>query len=101
MGNSTRDLHMNDGRHESVSDNTAGLCPEALVALSVASHGVAASYGDDEWTQRLCDRVRELFVPPHMVARINNQTVMRVVVAGAAVERERIGAPVEAAELRR
>jgi threonine aldolase len=61
MGNSTRDLHMNDGRYEFVSDNTAGLCPEVLAALTVASDGVAASYGDDEWTQRLCDRVRELF----------------------------------------
>src|SRR5881394_1313557 len=61
MGNSARDLHMNDWRYEFVSDNTAGLCPEVIAALTVASDGVAASYGDDEWTQRLCDRVRELF----------------------------------------
>src|SRR3954464_2401947 len=61
MGNSMRDLHMNDWRYEFVSDNTAGLCPEVLAALTVASDGVAGSYGDDEWTRRLCDCVRELF----------------------------------------
>jgi threonine aldolase len=44
-----------------MSDNTAGLCPEVCAALSHANTGATASYGDDEWTQRLCDRVRELF----------------------------------------
>lgn len=44
-----------------MSDNTAGLCPEVCAALSDANVGATASYGDDEWTQRLCDRVRELF----------------------------------------
>src|SRR5204863_5148452 len=52
---------MTDWRYEFVSDNTAGLCPEVIAALTVASDDVAASYGDDEWTRRLCDRVRELF----------------------------------------
>jgi threonine aldolase len=48
-------------RQEFMSDNTAGLCPEVCAALNDANAGGAASYGDDEWTQRLCDRVRELF----------------------------------------
>jgi threonine aldolase len=48
-------------RQEFVSDNTAGLCPEVCVALSDANAGATASYGDDVWTRRLCDRVRELF----------------------------------------
>jgi len=52
---------MTERRQEFVSDNTAGLCPEVCVALQDANAGAAASYGDDEWTQRLCDRVRELF----------------------------------------
>jgi threonine aldolase len=43
------------------SDNTAGVCPEACAALETANAGAAASYGDDEWTLRLCHRVRELF----------------------------------------
>ena len=48
-------------RQEFASDNTAGLCPEVCAALGEANAGAAASYGDDEWTRRLCDRVRELF----------------------------------------
>lgn len=48
-------------RQEFASDNTAGLCPEAAVAMLEANGGWAASYGDDEWTRRLCHRVRELF----------------------------------------
>jgi threonine aldolase len=48
-------------RQEFASDNTAGLCPEVSAALEEANAGAAASYGDDEWTRRLCDRVRELF----------------------------------------
>ena len=48
-------------RQEFASDNTAGICPEAAAALAQANAGSAPSYGDDEWTWRLCDRVRELF----------------------------------------
>ncbi len=43
------------------SDNTAGACPEALRALVEANRGFAASYGNDELTLRVCDRLRELF----------------------------------------
>jgi threonine aldolase len=46
---------------EFASDNTAGICPEICAALGEANAGAAASYGDDEWTRRLCNRVRELF----------------------------------------
>src|SRR6266567_9267063 len=52
---------MTERRQEFASDNTAGLCPEAAAALADANAGAAAAYGDDEWTRRLCDRVRELF----------------------------------------
>ena len=48
-------------RQEFASDNTAGLCLEAAAALAEANAGAAASYGDDDRTRRLCDRVRELF----------------------------------------
>jgi threonine aldolase len=48
-------------RHEFASDNTAGICPEAAAALARANTGSAPSYGDDEWTRRLCDEVRDLF----------------------------------------
>jgi threonine aldolase len=48
-------------RLEFASDNCAGICPEAAAALSEANQGATASYGEDPWTQRLCDRVREIF----------------------------------------
>ena len=43
------------------SDNYAGICPEALAALLAANDGHVRSYGDDEWTLRAADRLRELF----------------------------------------
>lgn len=43
------------------SDNCAGICPEAAAVLAESNRGAAASYGDDEWTRQLCDRVREIF----------------------------------------
>ena len=47
--------------HQFASDNTAGICPEALAAIAEANIGAAAGYGDDAWTSRLRTRVRELF----------------------------------------
>ena len=49
------------GRHEFASDNTAGICAEAMASLAEANAGDAPSYGDDRWTARACDRVREIF----------------------------------------
>jgi threonine aldolase len=43
------------------SDNTAGACPEALAALTAANAGFVASYGNDDWTRGVCDRLRSLF----------------------------------------
>ena len=43
------------------SDNTAGICPEALQALVDGSVGYEASYGNDKTTQRVCDRLRDEF----------------------------------------
>ncbi len=48
-------------RYEFASDNTAAICPEAWAALQEANVGAASSYGDDRWTQRACDLVREIF----------------------------------------
>jgi threonine aldolase len=48
-------------RHEFASDNTAAICPEAFAALQEANAGGAASYGEDKWTERVCDQVREIF----------------------------------------
>jgi len=43
------------------SDNTAGVCPEAWAALEAANHGRLPSYGNDEWTGRACDLLRQVF----------------------------------------
>lgn len=43
------------------SDNYAGICPEALQALIDANVDHAPAYGDDDWTNRVSDRLRELF----------------------------------------
>jgi threonine aldolase len=44
------------------SDNYAGICPEALEALIAANNsGHEPAYGDDSWTQQVCDRLRNLF----------------------------------------
>jgi threonine aldolase len=48
-------------RHEFASDNTARICPEAWAALQEANAGATPSYGDDRWTARVCERVREIF----------------------------------------
>ena len=47
--------------HEFASDNTLGVCPEALAALEEANYGAAESYGDDEWMRRLRELVRDIF----------------------------------------
>ena len=43
------------------SDNTAGVCPEALAALIAANTGRVSSYGDDPFTARAQALMRELF----------------------------------------
>src|SRR5438445_5981394 len=48
-------------RYEFASDNTAAICPEAWAALEEANADAVASYGDDRWTARVCDRIREIF----------------------------------------
>jgi threonine aldolase len=48
-------------RHEFASDNTAPICREAWAALQEANADYAAAYGEDRWTTRVCDRIREIF----------------------------------------
>lgn len=43
------------------SDNYAGICPEAWEAMARANTGYAQSYGNDQWTERACGHLRELF----------------------------------------
>jgi threonine aldolase len=48
-------------RHEFSSDNVASICPEAWTALEEANAYYAPSYGEDQWTARACNRIREIF----------------------------------------
>ena len=48
-------------RHEFASDNVAPICPEVWAALQEANLQYAPSYGEDRWTARACDRIREIF----------------------------------------
>ncbi|GAB5099512.1 low specificity L-threonine aldolase [Caballeronia sp. HLA56] len=52
----------NESIQHFASDNYAGICPEALDALVKANtSGHEPAYGDDSWTARVCDRIRDLF----------------------------------------
>lgn len=48
-------------RFDFASDNTAGLCPQALAALASANSGFEPSYGEDHYTARATDLIREIF----------------------------------------
>ena len=43
------------------SDNYSGVCPEAWAAMTEANAGHVTSYGDDPWTQRAADLIRDIF----------------------------------------
>ena len=48
-------------KNQFASDNYAGICPEAWQALEDANQGYATSYGDDPWTAKACDALRDFF----------------------------------------
>jgi threonine aldolase len=43
------------------SDNTAGIAPEIMAALSQANEGFTLGYGNDAWTKRAEQRITEVF----------------------------------------
>src|SRR4051794_18972634 len=48
-------------RRHFASDNYAGICPEAWDAMSQANQDHTPGYGDDPWTQKAADLLREIF----------------------------------------
>ena len=48
-------------RFEFASDNTAAICPPAWAALAEANADAEVSYGEDKWSRRVVERVREIF----------------------------------------
>ena len=43
------------------SDNTSMACPEVMDAVIAANSGIASSYGDDEYSKSLQDKLNDLF----------------------------------------
>lgn len=43
------------------SDNCAGICPEAWEAMAEANRGHSPGYGNDPWTQKAADLIRDVF----------------------------------------
>jgi len=74
MSISKIDVEKPTRRTDLASDNTAGICPEAWAALQTANSGHAASYGDDPWTARARELVRELFQTECAVHFVSNGT---------------------------
>lgn len=56
------------------SDNTASICPEAWSAMERANAGWEASYGNDPWTARACDLIRQMVDGPAEVFFVFNGT---------------------------
>ena len=56
------------------SDNYAGICPEAWASLHNSNQGHARGYGDDHWTAKASDLIRDLFEIPCEVFFVFNGT---------------------------
>lgn len=52
---------MTEFRRQFASDNYAGVCPEAWAAMSKANSGHVRGYGDDEWTEKAANLIRDVF----------------------------------------
>ena len=61
-------------RYDFASDNTAGIAPEAWRAMEEANADTDASYGEDKWTRRLRDLVRDIFETDCEVFMVFNGT---------------------------
>ncbi len=69
------------------SDNTAGVCPEALAALQAANAAPAPSYGDDAHTAEAKRRFNELFETECDVFFVFNGTAANALALAALCQR--------------
>lgn len=69
------------------SDNTTGICPEALAALSAANHGHAPSYGADRHTAEAKRLLTEVFERECDVFFVFNGTAANALVFAALCQR--------------
>jgi len=61
-------------KNQFASDNYAPICPEALDAMQAVNQGHVNSYGNDPWTTRACDLIREFFATDCQVFFVFNGT---------------------------
>ncbi len=73
-------------RLQFASDNAAGICPEAWVSLQAANAGHAPAYGEDEWTDRACNLLREVFEIDCQVFFVYNGTAANSISLAAMCE---------------
>jgi threonine aldolase len=73
--------------HAFASDNTAGICPEAMAALGTANAGRAPSYGEDAYTAEARRRIAEVFETECDVYFAFNGTAANALVLGALCQR--------------
>lgn len=51
----------NELKYHFASDNTASVAPEAWHAMETANNGYEPGYGEDSWTEKASDLIRDLF----------------------------------------
>ncbi len=56
------------------SDNYSGICPTAWEAMEIANQQFVNSYGDDEWTAKACNALRDFFETDCQVFFVFNGT---------------------------
>jgi threonine aldolase len=61
-------------KNQFASDNYSGICPEAWEAMQEANSGYANAYGDDVWTARACNSLRDFFETDCQVFFVFNGT---------------------------
>ena len=73
-------------RLQFASDNAAGICPEAWASLQAANAGHTPAYGEDEWTERACNLLREIFEIDCQVFFVYNGTAANSLALAAMCE---------------
>src|SRR5881409_3738822 len=51
----------NATRRQFASDNYAGICPESFASFAEANQGHEVSYGNDTWTDKASNLIRDVF----------------------------------------
>lgn len=74
---------MSQRERQLASDTYAGICPEALAAIAAANRGHASPYGDDSWTARAGDMLRELFETDCAVSFVGSGTAANALALAA------------------